>query len=92
MDFLSAAHNGDVHRLQSLVTARPELVTIQDSNGFTGLALAAEKGHAPACEALLQANSQVDAKTTVGNTPVSLSWPPCLWLSVSLTRSGSVCR
>lgn len=78
MDFLSAAHNGDVRRLQSLVTARPELVNLQDSNGFTGLALAAERGHAPACEALLQANSQVDAKTTVGNTPVSLSLS--LWL------------
>lgn len=70
MDFLSAAHNGDVARLQQLVASRPELVNIQDSNGFTGLALAAEKGYAKACEVLLRANSLVDARTTTGNTPI----------------------
>eukprot|EP01043_Picozoa_sp_COSAG02_P096258 COSAG02_NODE_32563_length_514_cov_1.081928_1_plen_93_part_01 len=84
MDFLSAAHNGDVARLQQLVGSRPELVNIQDSNGFTGLALAAEKGYDKACKVLLGANSQVDARTTTGNTPL-------MWAAARGTRRRRRC-
>ena len=47
-----------------------EKVSVNDHNGFTGLALAAEKGHVPACRLLLQARAEVNTTTETGNTPL----------------------
>jgi hypothetical protein len=48
-----------------------ELVQRRDGNGFTALALASEQGHACACQLLLEARADADARTTSkGNTPL----------------------
>ena len=83
---LSAAHSGDVAQLASLLHSSPELINVQDNNGFTPLALAAEKGHLPVVRKLLAdwniaaattaadlATDRfvaVDAATSAGNTPL----------------------
>eukprot|EP01052_Picozoa_sp_SAG31_P021435 SAG31_NODE_1658_length_7616_cov_2.929227_3_plen_653_part_00 len=73
MEFLSAAHAGNQTMLQQLIEMRRDLVHIRDSNGFTGLSLAAEQGHREAVRVLLDAGAWVDTQTSTGNTPLMWS-------------------
>ncbi len=60
-DFIRAAKNGDLTKIQELLTARPDLISARDSDGSTALHCAAWKGHLSVVEALLAAGSDVHA-------------------------------
>eukprot|EP01051_Picozoa_sp_SAG22_P000914 SAG22_NODE_30_length_28348_cov_12.488584_11_plen_682_part_00 len=72
MEFLSAAHSGNHQVLKQLLEMRRDLVHMRDSNGFTALSLAAEKGHREAARVLLDAGAEIDTQTSTGNT--ALMW------------------
>lgn len=73
---LWAAENGDVDTLKELLSANPELVLAQDSDGYTPLHRAAYGNHSAAIAFLLSVGANIKAKTELGWTPLHSA---CNW-------------
>ena len=68
-----AALAGDTKKLETLLAADPNAITIGDSNGDTALHLAAFHRKLPAVQLLLKRNANVDARNHVGMTALHLA-------------------
>jgi len=69
---LNAAEEGDVNKVQELLTAGAEVNTV-DEDGLAALHLAADNGHTAIVESLLKAGGKVNAADEDGQTPLHLA-------------------
>lgn len=67
---LWAAENGDIKTLRQLLVINPELIHVQDSDGYTLLHRAAYGNHVEAISYLLSVGASVSIKTELGWTPL----------------------
>ncbi|XP_028176344.1 ankyrin repeat domain-containing protein 49-like [Ostrinia furnacalis] len=73
---LWAAEKGDVNTIKELLTKQPDLVHVQDPDGYTPLHRAAYGNHAVAISYLLSGGANIHAETEVGWTPLHSA---CNW-------------
>jgi len=69
-DIFRAALDGDLARVEALVSGNSELVNAQNPSGMTPLHLAAWEGHAAVTEFLLQHGADPNVAEANGNTPL----------------------
>jgi ankyrin repeat protein len=65
-----AARDGDLATVKTLLTAHPDLVNSQDTNGMTPLHFAAHNGSNDMVEFLLTSKADVNARDKYGTTPL----------------------
>ena len=71
-EFLDAVKHGQTRTVADLLRSRPELVTLADEHGKTGLHWAAQTDQAETARLLLDAGADIEPKTSWGATP--LDW------------------
>lgn len=73
---LSAAENGTVDILMEVLQSKPELIHVQDADGYTPLHRAAYGNHLSTVTYLLSFGADVHKKTELGWTPLHSA---CKW-------------
>ncbi|EKX32335.1 hypothetical protein GUITHDRAFT_166724 [Guillardia theta CCMP2712] len=69
---LEGAREGDSEAVEKLLRGNANL-NVRDENGFQALHLAASRGHLAIVRQLIKAGANIDAETSAGDTPLSLS-------------------
>ena len=71
-EFFDAVRRGDAPRVARLLNRHPNLVSVVDENGKTGLHWAAETDHADVARLLIDGGAEIEAMTRWGASP--LDW------------------
>ena len=62
------ADYGDAAVFSDILKKFPEYINVKDSNGFTPLHIASERGHVNVCGLLLDAGADLEVRTPKGKT------------------------
>ena len=73
-DLRKAASNGDLEKLRSFVSQKPEYIHRKDKHGWNPLHMAVQGGHTQIVEYLVEVGSDYNSQTKDGKLPLGIAW------------------